>query len=111
MVFRGCHYNILLRRLRNGQCFRQPCLGCREFPVSRLELVDDFDYSDIDDSLKGETDLGFMLYGMRFKDGGKPLNGDWDDPRFSDEADAVFYRPHMIDGVIDVGKYKEGMIC
>ena len=105
------HYNILLRRLRNGQCFRQPCLGCREFSVSRLELVDDFDYSEIDESLKGDTDLGFMLYGMRFKDGGKPLNGDWDNPRFSDEADAVFYRPHMIDGVIDVGKYREGIIC
>lgn len=70
------HYNILLRRLRNGQCFRQPCLGCREFTVSRLEIVDDFDYSDIDESLKGDTDLGFMLYGMRFKDRGRPLNGD-----------------------------------
>lgn len=105
------HYNILLRRLRNGQCFRQPCLGCREFPVRRLELVDEFDYSEIDESLNGETDLGFMLYGMRFKDGGKPLNGDWDNPRFSDEADAVFYRPRMKDGVIDVGKYREGIIC
>lgn len=105
------HYNILLRRLRNGQCFRQPCLGCREFSVSRLEIVDDFDYSDIDESLKGDTDLGFMLYGMRFKDRGRPLNGDWDNPRFSDEADAAFYRPHMIDGVIDVGKYREGIIC
>ena len=105
------HYNILLRRLRNGQCFRQLCLGCREFSVSRLELVDGFDYSEIDESLKGDTDLGFMLYGMRFKDGGRPLNGDWDNPRFSDEADAVFYRPHMIDGVIDVGKYREGIIC
>ena len=104
------HYNIMLRRLRNGQCFRQPCMGCREFSVNRLELVDDFDLGEVDDSLKGDIDLGFMLYGLKFKDGGRPLNGDWDQPRFSDNADAVFYRPHMIDGVIDVEKYKEGCL-
>lgn len=36
------HYNILLRRLRNGQQFRQPVLGCREFPVKSIELVEEF---------------------------------------------------------------------
>ena len=105
------HYNILLRRLRNGQCFRQPCFGSREFAVKRLELVEDFDLSQVDESLKGNIDLGFMLYGMRFEDGGKPVNGDWNNPKFSDKADAVFYHPHMIDGVIDVNKYREGIIC
>lgn len=105
------HYNIMLRRLKNGQHFRQPCLGCREFSVSKIELVDKFDYSGISDELKGDIDLGYMLFGMKFKDGGKPLNGDWDNPRFSDEADALYYRPHLIDGVIDVGKYREGIIC
>ncbi len=105
------HYNIMLRRLRNGQCFRQPCLGCREFSVSRIELVDEFDLSQIDESLKGDTDLGYMLYGLRFEDGGKPLNGNWDDPQFSDKADPMYYRPRMIDGVIDVARYREGIIC
>ena len=65
------HYNIMLRRLRNGQCFRQPCLGCREFSVSRIELVDDFDLTQVDPSLDGDTDLGYMLYGLKFADGGK----------------------------------------
>lgn len=101
------HYNIMLRRLKKGQHFRQPCLGCREFSVSRLELVDEFDLTQVDKELKGDIDLGYMLYGMRFKDGGKPVNGDWENPKFSDEADAMYYRPHMIDGVIDVKAYRD----
>ncbi len=105
------HYNIMLRRLRNGQCFRQPCLGCREFSVSKIELVEDFDLSQVDDSLKGDIDLGFMLYGLKFIDCGKPVNDNWDEPKFSDKADPMYYRPHMIDGVIDISKYREGIVC
>lgn len=105
------HYNILLRRLKNGQCFRQPVFGCREFPVKKIELTDEFPMEKIDKSLMGDTDLGYMLYRMNFKDGGRPLNDDWEKRKFSDSADAVFYRPHMIDGVIDVAKYREAMIC
>ena len=105
------HYNIMLRRLRNGQFFRQPCLGCREFSVKRMELVDDFDMSLIDSELEGDIDLDFMLYGLKFDDGGKPVNGDWENPRFSDIASPLYYRPHMINGVIDVEKYREGIIC
>ena len=105
------HYNIMLRRLKNGQHFRQPCLGCREFSVSRIELVDEFHLSEVDASLKGDIDLGYMLYGMKFTDGGKPVNGNWDEPKFSDKADPMYYRPHMIDGVIDITKYREGIVC
>jgi len=105
------HYNIMLRRLREGQHFRQPCLGCREFSVKRLELVDEFDLGEVSPELKGDIDLGFMLYSMRFEDGGVPINNDWECPKFSDKADAVYYRPHMIDGVIDVHRYTEGMKC
>lgn len=105
------HYNIMLRRLKNGQCFRQPCLGCREFSVSRIELVDDFDLTQVHKSLMGDTDLGYMLYGLKFKDGGEPVNNDWDNPKFSDNADPMYYRPHMINGVINVAEYREGIIC
>ncbi|MCD7741299.1 MAG: type I-C CRISPR-associated protein Cas5c [Ruminococcus sp.] len=105
------HYNIILRRLRNGQCFRQPCLGCREFPVSKIELVDEFDLSEVDESLMGDTDLGYMLYKMKFADGGKPINNNWESPKFSDKADAIYYRPHIVDGVIDVQKYREMIKC
>ncbi len=105
------HYNIMLRRLRNGKCFRQPCLGCREFSVKKIELVDEFDMSQVDESLKGDVDLGYMLYGLKFEDGGNPINNDWSNPMFSDKADAMYYRPHMIDGVVDVAKYREGILC
>ena len=84
---------------------------CREFSVSMIELVDEFDLTQVDPSLVGDTDLGYMLYGMKFADGGKPINNDWDEPKYSDKADPMYYRPHMIDGVIDVAKYREGIIC
>lgn len=105
------HYNIMLRRLKNGQCFRQPCLGCREFSVKKIELVENFPYNEISKELKGDIDLGFMLYEMEFEDKGKPLNNDWNNPKFSDKASAKYYRPHMINGIIDVNRYKEGMKC
>lgn len=107
------HYNIIKRRLENGQHFRLPCLGCTEFPVKSLRLVDEFELDKISPEIlkMGDADLGFMLYGMRFADGGRPLNGDWEHPKFSDKADAVFYRPRMVNGVIDVKKYAEGITC
>lgn len=104
------HYSIMERRLKKGQCFRQPCFGCREF-AAELEYVEEFDMSQVSPEHKGDRDLGYMLYGMNFRDGGKPVNDDWDNPKFSDEADAMYYRPHMIDGVIDVEKYREGIVC
>lgn len=107
------HYNILKRRLEKGQFFRAPCLGCREFSVKSISLVDEFDLSQIDENIRKskEVDLGFMLYELEFKDKGLPKNNDWENPVFSDEAQALYYRPYMIDGVIDVQKYKEVIKC
>ena len=48
---------------------------------------------------------------MKFEDGGIPTNGDWNAPKFSDNANAVFYHPHLIDGVIDVARYRRDMKC
>lgn len=107
------HYNIIKRRLENGQFYRAPCLGLREFAVKKIELVDEFNLSEISENIvkQGDVDLGYMLYEMKFKDGGKPINDDWENPIFSDSADAVYYRPHMINGIIDVKKYREGLKC
>lgn len=99
------HYNILKRRLENGQCFRHPCLGCSEFPVRKIELVEQLPAAP--QAPAGEVDLGYMLYGMRFTDGGKPTNGDWENPKFSDRATAAYYRPRMVNGVIDVAAYRD----
>lgn len=107
------HYNIIKRRLEKGQWFRTPCLGCSEFPVRNISLVNDFDLNQIDDSILSmvDVDLGFMSYRVCFYDKGVPLNRDWENPKFSDKASTLYYRPHMINGVIDVAKYREMMKC
>ena len=107
------HYNIIKRRLEKGQFFRVPCLGCSEFPVNRMELVENFDENLISNVIleMGDVDLGYMSYRVNFDDGGKPLNGDWDNPKYSDRASTIYYRPHMINGVIDVRKYREELKC
>ena len=107
------HYNIIKRRLEKGQCFRTPCLGCAEFPVKRIELTDNFDLTQIHSEIlaMGDVDLGFMSYRVNFEDKGIPLNGDWDNPQFSDRATTEYYRPHMINGVLDVNRYREGIKC
>lgn len=107
------HYNIIKRRLEKGQHFRMPCLGCSEFPINRIRLVDEFPMEEISPEIiaMGDVDLGYMLYRMRFVDEGKPINGDWDKPRFSDRAEAQYYRPHMIAGIINVQKYTEDILC
>lgn len=87
------HYNIALRRMREGQCYKQPCLGLRDFSANfRLIGEDEI----IKSTLEGELDLGFMLYDLDFRyEDGKALN----------DADPVFYRPLMKNGIIDVAKY------
>lgn len=107
------HYNIIKRRLENGQQFRTPCFGCSEFPVRSITLVDSFDMNLISSSIMslGDTDLGFMCYKLNFKDKGVPINGDWENPKFSDSASALYYRPHLINGVIDVEKYRRDLKC
>ena len=103
------HYSILARRLERGQVFRQPCFGCREFSVKQIIQVKAFSLGEIDESLKGDMDLGCMLYHMKFADSGQLRPGA--DARFSDMAAPVYYHPHLVDGVIDVGKYRRTMIC
>jgi CRISPR-associated protein Cas5d len=107
------HYNILKRRLENGQYFRTPCLGCSEFPARSIRLVEAFPMEQIAPEIlsMGDVDLGYMLYGLRFADGGRPKKDDWEAREFSDQAEAVYYRPHMIGGVIDVARYREEIRC
>ena len=107
------HYNIIKRRLEKGQCFRTPCFGCAEFPVRKIRLVEDFDLSRISPEITamGDVDLGFMSYKVEFLDKGIPVNNDWNHPVFSDRASTVYYRPHRINGIIDVRQYKEMMKC
>lgn len=102
-------YNMILRRLRKGQCFRQPCFGLTDYPVTQLDLVQDFNLEEISPEIRaqGDVDLGEMLYGLQFKEDGEELTQDKSRAIFSDMATAVYYNPHMIAGVIDVQRYKD----
>ncbi len=82
------HYNIALRRLRQGQHFHAPCLGTREFGA-RVELIEE--RSLIPRSIhRGERDFGWMLYDMNFSN-----------PR---DIRPIFFRAQMRDGVVDLTK-------
>jgi len=96
---------MIRRRIENGQSFSEPFLGCREFPIKKIRLVDNFDDFQVDPSLYFERDLGNMLYGLNFKDDERKKS-EWKKEYFSDSAEAVFYRPKMINGVINVAEYR-----
>ncbi len=91
-------YNILLRRLKKGQYFNKPCLGCREFPAE-VTIVDELPES----ILSGNVDLGYMLYDLQYE---KDKNG-----KPTDKAAPRFYRPCMVNGIIDVARYAKEFVC
>lgn len=78
------HLDQFNRRLKKGQCFHRPYLGCREFAARFDPLAGD--WPDCPEELRGERDLGFMLH----------------DIDFADDMTPRFFRARMIDGVIDV---------
>lgn len=84
------HIEIAKRRMRQGQCFHQPCFGCREFPV-KFELIED--ENAIPESIYKEQtkDLGFMLW----------------DIDFENNKQALFFRAEMKDGIINVPSKSE----
>lgn len=79
------HYNIFLRRARQGQCFHRPYFGCREFPVS-FEMIEGNDQAISYYADETEKDLGWMLHDIDFNDNMTPR----------------FFRAVMRKGTIDV---------
>lgn len=61
----GKFKDILMRRLRKGECYQMPYFGCREFPAhfSLYEEEVRSAYADVE-----EKDLGYMLYDMDYSD-------------------------------------------
>lgn len=83
------HYNMAVRRMRDGQYFHHPYFGCREFPV-KFRLLED---TEVPVSChKGERDLGWMLW----------------DIDFDDQMTPRFFRATMRDGVIEVPDLSKG---
>lgn len=109
----GKHYGIIRRRIDNGEYFRHPCMGLSECLTDKIWITDTIDVNEIDDTIKNnnDVDLGYMLYGLAYKDKGIPANSVWCKENFSDEADPVFYHPHMENGIIDLDKYRSTITC
>lgn len=91
------HYNIALRRMKEGQCYKQPCLGTREF-ACHFQLMEG---ETPESRNEGEVDLGYMLYDLEFKFPEITK----ENIVYSNDAAPVFYRPKMMNGVIEVAKY------
>lgn len=79
------HYAIMMRRLRNGQCFHQPSFGCREFPA-RFRLYEENSPPPALSELS--RDLGLMLHDM-----------DFSNPR---DIQPTFFRARIENGIMDV---------
>ena len=80
----GKFQDILRRRLAKGQCYHQPCFGCREFPVNFREW---YGKAEEIPALPLTQDLGFMLYDL-----------DYSDP---ENIRSQFFRAKLENGVLD----------
>ena len=89
----GKHLDIFNRRVATGQCFHQPCLGCREFPAFFEPVGEALPVSALAND--APRDLGIMLYDIDFNNGMRP----------------VFYRPRLENGVIDVARWHREALC
>lgn len=79
----GKFQDILRRRLNRGQCYHQPCFGCREFPANFRE----WPAGEPIPALPVTQDLGFVLYDLDYSD---PAN-----------IRSKFFRAKLVDGVLD----------
>ena len=81
----GKFQDIMKRRIQKGQFYHQPCFGCREFPA-HFRLCEEI--PPCPNELKGERDLGWMLYDM-----------DYTNP---EDITPLFFRGVLQNGVLDV---------
>lgn len=89
----GKFQDILKRRIQRGQFYHQPCFGCREFPAQfkPCEAI-----PPCPEELKGERDLGYMLWDM-----------DYSDP---ENITPLFFRAKLMDGVLNVPTRDSGEV-
>ena len=82
----GKFKDIIMRRLRRGECFHMPYLGCREFPAHFCLWEEEkipTAYEDVE-----EKDLGLMLYDL--------------DYRNPEDIQPMFFRAVLKRGILDL---------
>ena len=81
----GKFQDILRRRLRKGQCYHQPCFGCREFPAHFRK----WEGGEIPTAYADEErELGYMLFDL-----------DYSEP---ENIKPQFFRARLQAGVLDL---------
>lgn len=82
----GKFKDIMMRRLRRGECYHMPYFGCREFPAHFCLCEEEEIHTAYDDV--SERDLGLMLYDMDYSN--------------KDNLQAMFFRAVLKKGVLDL---------
>ena len=89
----GKFQDIARRRIEKGQFYHQPYFGCREFPVNFQPCTK---IPPCPEELRGERDLGWMLYDMDYSD--------------STNIRPLFFRAILRDGVLEVPTRESGEV-
>lgn len=89
----GKFQDIVKRRIQKGQFYHQPCFGCREFPAQFKPCEE---IPPCPEELKGERDLGWMLWDMDYSDPG--------------DIRPLFFRAALRDGVLEVPTRDSGEV-
>lgn len=89
----GKFRDIVRRRMEKGQCYHRPYFGCREFPACFRPCGE---LPPCPPELRGERDLGWMLYDMDYTDPGNIT------PRF--------FHAVLHDGVLKVPPWNSGEV-
>lgn len=82
----GKFKDIMMRRLRRGECYHMPYFGCREFPAHFCLCEEEEIHTAYDDV--SERDLGLILYDMDYSN--------------KDNIQAMFFRAVLKKGVLDL---------
>ena len=82
----GKFKDIMMRRLRRGECYHMPYFGCGEFPAHFCLCEEEEIHTAYDDV--SERDLGLMLYDMDYSN--------------KDNIQAMFFRAVLKKGVLDL---------
>jgi CRISPR-associated protein Cas5d len=104
----GKHLDMFNRRARNGQCFHQPCLGCREFPA-RFTLIED-NASLPESRLLPEQKnrpLGWMLHDIDYLPADKKAEDSFLTGRGKRvRAEPRFFNAELKDGIVEVPPFQ-----
>lgn len=82
----GKFKDIIMRRLRRGECYHMPYFGCREFPAHFCLCEEEEIETAYSEVL--EKDLGFMLFDMDYSD--------------KENIQPMFFRAVMKRGIVDL---------